>query len=199
MIRREKTEIKNKMNNKLKNLASLDMIMTNQKNVEEFWNHFADDGQPIRLACGKLRFEFPSTVETHNKIRGLRLAIINDLYRIVPIEAAMAEAESGINPLAVDSEEFINRCARRIIKNQIWILVENDKLIFKADLQIETPELIYFEGLYVSPEESETGLARRCYTQLCKSIMTRTSSTSMLVNDENENSNVFHRMHGQVC
>ena len=188
------------MNSKLKRLDCLDKIMTKQKNVEEFWNHYADDAQPIRLACGKLRFELKNAVEIDNKIKGLRLAIINDLYRIAHIEAAIAKEESGINPLAVDdSEEFINRCARRIIKNQVWILVENDKLIFKADLQAETPKLIYLEGVYVSPEERGTGLARRCYTQLCKSLLTRTSSTSVLVNEENEKDHVFHRMRGQIC
>jgi len=188
------------MNSKLKRLDCLDKIMTKQKNVEEFWNHYADDAQPIRLACGKLRFELKNAVEIDNKIKGLRLAIINDLYRIAHIEAAIAKEESGINPLAVDdSEEFINRCARRIIKNQVWILVENDKLIFKADLQAETPKLIYLEGVYVSPEERGTGLARRCHTQLCKSLLTRTSSTSVLVNEENEKDHVFHRMRGQIC
>jgi hypothetical protein len=32
----------------------LHMIMAEQERVEDFWNHYADDGQSMRLACREL-------------------------------------------------------------------------------------------------------------------------------------------------
>jgi predicted GNAT family acetyltransferase len=34
----------------------------------------------------------------------------------------------------------------------VWVIVKDQRLIFKADIQAETPEVIYLEGVYVSPK-----------------------------------------------
>ena len=126
------------MNSKLKRFDCFDKIMTKQKNFEALRNHYADDRELMPPVCRMIRSEGKNSVRIHNEKKGLRLATINDLYRIVPIEAAMAKRESGSNPLSVDSEEFISKCARRIIKKQVWIPVENDKL---------TGYLVDFKGI----------------------------------------------------
>ena len=109
----------------------LHMIMAEQEKVEEFWNHYADDGQPMRLACRELLFELKHALEARSKVKGLRLATLEDLHLVAPVHAAMAEAESGINPLETDREGFLQRCARRINKNRVWVLIEDDQLISK--------------------------------------------------------------------
>ena len=174
----------------------LHMILAEQEKVEEFWNYYADDGQPMRLACRELLFELKNRVGTTGKIEGWRLATLDDLHLIAPVHAAMAEAESGVNPLERDREGFLARCARRISKNRVWVLIENDRLIFKADVQAETPEVIYLEGIYVSPEHRGSGLARRCLTQLCGTLLERTGSICLLANEENEKAHIFYRMCG---
>ena len=172
------------------------MIMGEQERVEEFWNHYADDGQSMRLACRELLFELKNAPDMLSQVEGLRLATIEDLYLIAPVHAAMAEAESGINPMERDREGFLKRCARRIEKNRVWVLIENDRLIFKADIQAETPEVIYLEGVYVNPLNRGTGLGRRCFTQLTKSLLKRTRSVCVIVNEENEKAHAFYRLCG---
>ncbi len=174
----------------------LHMIMAEQERVEEFWNHYADDGQAMRLACRELLFELKTPLEAQSEVEGLRLATIEDLHLVAPVHAAMAEAESGINPLEKDREGFLNRCARRISKNRVWVVVKDGRLVFKADVQAETPEVIYLEGVYVNPEERGSGIGRRCFTQLCQSLLTRTRSICVLVNEENEKAHAFYRMCG---
>lgn len=174
----------------------LHMIMAEQEKVEEFWNHYADDGQSMRLACRELLFELKNTVELRYEVKGLRLANLEDLDLIAPVHAAMAEAESGVNPLEKDREGFLQRCARRISKNRVWVIIEDNRLIFKADVQAETSEVIYLEGVYASPEARGTGLARRCFTQLCESLLSRTRSICVLANEENEKAHAFYRMCG---
>jgi len=143
-----------------------------------------------------LLFELKSSIETRTGVEGLRLATIEDLHLIAPVHAAMAEAESGINPLETDREGFLSRCTRRINKNRVWVIVKDNQLIFKADVQAETSELIYLEGVYVCPQERGNGLARRSFAQLCKSLLTRTRSICVLVNEENEKAHAFYRMCG---
>jgi predicted GNAT family acetyltransferase len=176
--------------------ANTHMIMGEQEKVEDFWNHYADDGQSMRLACRELLFEVKNAPDMLSQVEGLRLATIEDLDLIAPVHAAMAEAESGINPMQRDREGFLKRCARRIEKNRVWVLVKDNRLIFKADIQAETPEVIYLEGVYVAPEARGTGLGRRCFTQLCQSLLTRTRTVCVIVNEENEKAHAFYRLCG---
>jgi hypothetical protein len=174
----------------------LHMIMAEQEKVEDFWNHYADDGQSMRLACRELLFELKNAVGLRNEVKGLRLATLDDLHLIAPVHAAMAESESGVNPLVKDREGFLKRCARRISKNRVLVLVEDGRLLFKADVQAETSEMIYLEGIYVSPEQRGSGLGRRCLTELCSDLLARTRSICVLVNEENEKAHAFYRMCG---
>ncbi len=150
----------------------------------------------MRLACRELLFELTEKIDTSNEVEGLRLATIADLDLIAPVHAAMAEAESGINPLEVDRRGFLDRCARRINKNRVWIIVEDERLIFKADVQAETSEVIYLEGIYVCEQMRGTGIGRRSLTQLCQSLLTRTRSICLLANEENEQAHAFYRLCG---
>jgi len=177
----------------------LHMFMAEQEKAEIFWNRYADDGQPMRVACRELLFELAEALESRGNVEGLRLATLDDLRLVAPVHAAMAEEESGVNPLETDREGFLARCRRRISQKRVWVVVKDDKLVFKADVQAETPELIYLEGIYVCPSERGTGLGRRCLTKLCADLLTHTRSICVLVNEENEKAQAFYRMCGFRC
>jgi predicted GNAT family acetyltransferase len=76
------------------------------------------------------------------------------------------------------------------------VIVRDGRLIFKADVQADTPEVVYLEGIYIAPEHSGTGLARRCLSQLCEEILVRTRSICVLVNEQNERAQAFYRLCG---
>jgi predicted GNAT family acetyltransferase len=177
----------------------LHLIMAEQEKVEEFWNHYSDDGQSMRLACRELLFELRQSVELLEPVAGLRLATLEDLPLVAPVQALMAEEESGINPMTSDPEGFMKRCARRISKNRVWVITEGDRLIFKTDVQAQTPEVIYLEGIYVAPDRRGTGLGRRCFTEVCRTLLDDTRSICLLVNEENERVHSFYRMCGFKC
>ncbi len=178
---------------------NLHMFMAEQEKAESFWNIYADDGQPMRLACRELLFELKEALEGHGSVEGLRPATLDDLHLVAPVHAAMAEEESGINPLETDREGFLARCSRRINQNRVWVVVKDDELIFKADIQAETPELIYLEGVYVCPPRRGSGFGRRCFTKLCSLLLEKTHSICVLANEENEKAHAFYRMCGFRC
>ena len=172
------------------------MIMGEEEKIEDFWNYYADEGQPMRRACRELLFELKRRIDTTREVKGLRPATLADLHLIAPVHAAMAEAESGVNPLEKDREGFLKRYARRIDKGRVWVVVENNQLLFKADVQADTTEVIYLEGVWVSPSERGTGFSRSCLNQLCNQLLEQTRSICVLVNEENEKAQVFYRMCG---
>lgn len=172
------------------------MIMGEQERIEEFWSYYAEDGQKMRLACRELMFELRWPVEVRAEVSGLRLATLDDLELIMPVQAAMAEEESGVNPLEKDAEGFRNRCARRIEQGRIWVCVENGQLIFKTDVMAETEEVIYLEGIYVSAEQRGKGYGLNCLSQLSQTLLRRTESLCILVNEENLTAQALYRKAG---
>jgi hypothetical protein len=174
--------------------SRLHMILGEQDEVEQFWNHYADEGQEMRLACREMLFELRQSMQVREEVEGLRRANLGDLDLIAPVQAAMAEFESGINPLEIDPEGFRARCARRIEMGRVWVLEQDGKLIFKADVQADTPEVIYLEGVWVSPTERGKGIGRKCMRQLCRDLLTRTRSICVLVNEESVRAHTFYRM-----
>jgi predicted GNAT family acetyltransferase len=170
------------------------MILGETEKVEQFWNYYADEGQDMRLACREMLFEVRQSMQIREEVEGLRRATLSDLDQIAPVQAGMAEAESGINPLEIDPEGFRARCARRIEMGRVWILEENGTLIFKADIQADTPDVIYLEGVWVNPAERSKGFGRKCMRQLCQDLLSRTKSVCVLVNEENQRAHTFYRM-----
>ncbi len=177
----------------------LHMFMAEEQVAEQFWNSYADYGQPMRFACRELLLELKKPLEIRGDNENMRLATTDDLDLIAPVQAAMAEAESGINPLETDRAAFLKRCARRIEKDRVWVVVKDDRLVFKADVQSETPEMIYLEGIYTSPEVRGTGIGRRCLSKLTSGLLKRAHSICVLVNEGNERALAFYRMCGFRC
>ena len=172
------------------------VIMGELEKVEEFWNYYADEGQPMRLACREMLFELRRPVEVGGLSEALRLATPADLDLIVPVQAHLAELESGINPLNVDPTGFRARRLRKIEQGRTWVVVEGGKLLFKAEVEADTPDVIYLEGIYVEPSLRGTGMGRKCLAQLCEALLIRTRSVCLLANEENETAQRFYRSCG---
>ncbi|HEX8558654.1 MAG TPA: GNAT family N-acetyltransferase [Pyrinomonadaceae bacterium] len=161
------------------------MILGEQEMVQQFWGHYAPAGQRPRLFCRELLFEQRWPVRACEPVEGLRLATLEDLMLVMPVHAAMAYEESGVNPLDVDLQGFRLRCARRIENGRVWVLVEGGELVFKADVASETPECAYAEGVYVEPASRQKGLGLRCLSQLGRTLLGRSESVCALVNEQN--------------
>lgn len=176
------------------------MIMGEQSGIEQFWNAYADDGQQMNRICRELLLELLDSGEPANEVEGLRPATPADLDLIAPVHAAMAEAEGGVNPLHSDPVGFLARCLRRIEKGRVWVVVEDGRLLFKADVQSETPDVIYLEGVWVAPDMRGTELGRRCMNHLANDFLTRSAAVCVLVNEENSRAQSFYRKCGfRLC
>ena len=176
--------------------TSTHMIMGEQERIKEFWGYYSEEGQEMRQACRELLFELHWPVEARREVHGLRLATLADLDFVAPVQAQMAFEESGVNPMEKDPTGFRMRCARRIEQGRTWVLVENGKLIFKAEIISETADVNYLEGIHVDTEERGKGLGLDCLSQLSRTLLRRTQSLCILVNEQNEAAHSFYRRAG---
>jgi uncharacterized protein len=62
---------------------------------------------------------------------------------------------------------------------------EGGRLVFKTDIQSETPEVIYLEGVYVAPQWRGRGLGLNCLSLLGRTLLGRVRSVCLLVDEGN--------------
>jgi predicted GNAT family acetyltransferase len=168
------------------------MLLGEQRDVKSFWSYYADGGQQLRLHCREALLEMRVPGEACEPVAGLRLATFDDLDMIVPVHARLAYEESGVNPLERDAGGFIRRCARRIELGKTWVWVVDGRLIFKADVVTDSPEVIYLEGIDVHPEERGKGYGLRCMSQMSRILLGRTRSLVLLVNEKRQAAQSFY-------
>jgi predicted GNAT family acetyltransferase len=175
------------------------MIMGEEKKVGRFWSHYARQGQPMRLFCREFLYKFDSPANEIQSVPDLRLTTAEDLELVTQIHARMAFEESGVSPLDEDPQGFRQRCLRRIEQERVWVWVENKRIIFKADIISETPEVIYLEGIYVDPDERGRGYGLRCLSHLSRNLLKRTKSVCVLVNEQNRAAqDLYRKAHYQL-
>lgn len=172
------------------------MIMGEQDRINELWSYCANAGQQMRLACTESLLEFSYPIEVHAEAPELRLATKDELDLVLPIQAEMAFEESGVDPREVDPQGFRRRCLRRIEQGRTWVVIEDGKLMFKADIISETSDVVYLEGVWVNEEKRSNGYGASCMSELSRSLLTRSKSVCLLVNYKNTNAQAFYRRCG---
>lgn len=172
------------------------MIMGEKDRIEELWSYCSQAGQQMRLACSESLLEFRYPVEVHTESPQLRLATADELEFVMPVQAQMAFEESGIDPREVDPEGFRKRCLRRIEQGRTWVVFENGKLTFKADVISETPEVVYLEGIWLGKDKRSQGYGANCMSELSRSLLRRSKGVCLLVNYKNGNAQAFYRRCG---
>jgi uncharacterized protein len=173
------------------------MIMGEKERVADFWSHYSDAGRRQRLACREWLFELSRAVEPRSEhLAGLRPAKAEELDLVMPVQAELAFVESGVNPLEIDPNGFRERCLRRIEQGRTWVVVENDLLIFKADVVSKTPEVIYLEGVWLREDRRQKNAGVAFMSELLRRLLEDTKSICLLVNETNEWAHGFYRKCG---
>jgi len=158
------------------------IIMSDGKVTERFWKHYSNGVSKPRLSLTELLFELNFPVLVQKCEWTIRNARMEDLEQVAQAQAEVAFIESGVDPMLKDREGFLKRVARRIEQERISVVVEDGKLVFKADIIAETAETAYLEGIYVSEEYRGKGVGSSCLASLSCSLLSRVSHISLLSN-----------------
>jgi GNAT superfamily N-acetyltransferase len=172
------------------------LIMAEQQRISDFWGYYGETGQNMRHACRELLLELQWPFEARADVPELRLATAAELEAILPIQARMAFEESGVNPMERDPEGFRRRCLRRIEQGRTWVWVAAGEIVFKADVVSDTPAVIYLEGVWTNEACRSKGYGLRCISQLSRTLLTRTESVCVLVNEKHSAARKFYQRAG---
>lgn len=172
------------------------LIMCEENRLDQFWSHYAVAGQEMRHARRQFLLELRWPIQVSQPVPDLRLATVEDLELLIPVHAEMALDESGTDPRQQDATGFVERYVRRIEQGRTWILAENGKLQFKAEVVAATPDTSYVEGVWVNPAARRQGYGRRCMSQLASVLLGYSKSICLFVNDENEDARRFYKQAG---
>src|SRR5882724_12458403 len=177
------------------NCQSSFLIRGERKMINTFWKHYASPGQEPRLVCTEQLLELRRPLSDCEAI-DLRPATVNDLDKVLSVNASMAFDEGGINPLQRDPGGFRQRTARRIDQGRVWVWIQEGRLIFKADVVGETPQVAYLEGVHVHTEERLRGFGLRCLNQLSSFLLTGSQSICLTVNERNHKAAALYEKAG---
>lgn len=172
------------------------LVRGEQQQIEYVLAKYAAAGRVPRQISSEVLLEQVTPLRGVDAEPGLRLANKDDLELVVSINAALGLEESGVDPLLNDRHGMWTRTARRVDQGRVWVLVENGRMIFKADIISETPETAFIEGVYVQPEARGTGYGLRCITQLARNLLGRVASICLVVNEENQRAQAFYKKAG---
>ena len=168
------------------------LLMGEHTAVRKFWSYYADKEQSPRLICPVVFLGRDEPFHESQSIDGLRPATQKDLEHVVGAQASMALETSGVDPLKKDPVGFRERYLRRIEQGRVWVLIKNDRLVFKTDVIADTPQATYIEGVYVSPEERGKGIGRDCVSALGRILLQHTKAIYLFVEQENTRTQSFY-------
>jgi uncharacterized protein len=172
------------------------LIRGEREIIERFWEYYSRIGQQPRLVCRELLMNLNEAITPQIPIADLKPAQPADLDKIMSVNAAMAVQEGGVSPLQRDPSGFRQRTLRRIEQGRVLVWIEDNRLIFKADLVAETPQAIYLEGVHVHEEERRKGYGLQCLTQLTAKLLERAESICLTVNENNKAARKFYEKVG---
>lgn len=175
---------------------STHLIMGEKERIADFWTHYASAGRKQRLACREWLFELNWPIAPRETASALRPATASEVELVMPVQADLAFAESGVNPMYADPHGFRARCLRRIEKERTWVVIEDDKLVFKAEVISKTADVVYLEGIWVHDERRNSGDGLRLMNELTHRLLENARSICLLVNETNERAQSFYRKCG---
>lgn len=179
-----------------KGSSEIHLIVAEESKFNLFWGDYAELGQLPRAVGRESLLEQRWPVGVDQMVGGLRRATMAELEAVMLIQAEMALAEGGVNPMKADLPGFRRRCARRIELGRTWVWSEDQRLVFKVDVMADTPEVIYLEGIWVNPIDRGKNYGLRCLTQVGRQLLKQTASICVLVNENNLKAHAFYRRAG---
>jgi hypothetical protein len=116
----------------------------------------------------------------------LRRANLDELDMVVDAQAEMLLEATGSDPRVTDPEGFRRRVADRIERGRVWVRIQDGKVVFKADLQSVTEEVVYLEGIWTHQDYRRRGIAKSCVTELTHRLLRRHMALCLVVEPDEE-------------
>lgn len=137
----------------------------------------------------------PDDIEPDPHVRRIRK---NEMELIMPACVAMFTEEVGISPMAGDGGLLYQaRVAELVGTGRSFARIEDDKVVFKAEIGAATPQACQIQGVWVAPEYRGRGLSETGMAAVLRYALADVSPiVSLYVNDYNTAARAAYRRVG---
>lgn len=115
----------------------------------------------------------------------VRLARRHEFAQVLPASAAMFTEEVGYAPDVSKESSYVRRVAHLIRGARTYVVVQDDKVVFKADIGAASGQVCQIQGVWVAPEFRGRGLAASFMTAVVEDARHRWPTVSLYVNSYN--------------
>lgn len=168
------------------------LLMGESSRVRSFWSFYATGGVAPRKLREVTILEQREPFAGCEAVSDLRPARVEETDEVAALHAEMVREETGSDPLATEPEAFRARCLRRIERARTWVWSQRGRIVYKADVIAQTPEVAYVEGVYVSPPCRGQGHGRRCLAQMGRELLRRVPAVCLFADEENPHARDFY-------
>jgi uncharacterized protein len=177
--------------------AECQIIFGQDNQVEQYATYLENLGRQTRLVRKHQWLVCQKPILSLKQLQ-LRRATMEELDRVVAIQAEMAFAASGINPRQNDWQGFRSRVADRIQRGRVWVKMEDGQLVFKLDIINQTNSATYIEGVWTHPEHKGKGIATTCVSELIHRLFRKGSVACLVVAPDDKGANRVYEKVGFV-
>lgn len=168
------------------------LILGQEQQIDRFIEHYADALYQCTAIDRYWLFRHRGTPDNRNPLADLRRATLNDLEMVAQAHNQCGIEETGMDSLALDTEGFTARCARRIERGRTWVWIDNQRLKLKLDVITATREIAYLESLWVHPEERGKGYGTRLLNQVSEALLKTSASVCLLARENNHRAHLLY-------
>ena len=165
-----------------KHSHEINLIMSSDDLAMDFWANAIDKMSAPRLVCREKMFEVGFPLPVRDCEYALRLATPSELIQVAEAQAEVAFIESGSDPMLRDREAFLKRVLRRIEQGRVYVVMDGNKLVFKADVVSLTEETAYLEGVYVSEDRRGNSVGSSCLAEVARRLLGTVRNVCLLSN-----------------
>ncbi len=141
------------------------LIFGARRQVDLFWQHLAAYGREQKMVRDFSWYVCEQPAQPIQQFH-LEQATPEHLEMVVAAHASMFIEATGKDPRLADPEGFRERALERIKRGRTWVRIEDEQVIFKAELQSITPDAIYLEGIWTDPAYRGRGIAKASVVEL---------------------------------
>lgn len=157
-----------------------------QRDVETLWDALESTWGPAR----SLRMSQPLLVADQEPSVApdlrVRRVLIDELETLYPASVAMFTEEVGESPEVHGRHSYRARVAQLISRGWAFAVIEDDEVLFKAEVGAATASACQVQGVYVRPDLRGQGIASRAMASVVRIAQREIApSVSLYVNDHN--------------
>lgn len=172
------------------------LLRSEHDKMESFWRHYSAGGRAAGVTCHERLLELDASCASGGSDYELREATPAELEQVVAMNVELTVDERGIDPLKFDPQGFRQRILRRIRRGQIWVWMQGEKVVFKADIITQTPDVVYLEGIYVHRDARGQGHGVRSMRRLGEILLKNAQTLCLFVNERNHAAQALYKKAG---